>query len=80
MPTTRILEADHLLLQRLAKQHGKQQQEIIHEALDRYHRDELLDQINAAFANLSADPAAWHAEQQERAAWDAARFDGTAGE
>ncbi len=71
MATTRILDSDHALLQALAAQTGKQQQEIIHEALASYHRERLLDEINAAFAQLRADPVAWREEQAERMAWDA---------
>jgi hypothetical protein len=65
MPTTRILDADHRLLQSLAQQTGKQHQEIIHEALETYHRDRLLDEINAAFGRLKADPVAWQEELGE---------------
>lgn len=80
MPTTRILDADHQLLQSLAQQTGKQHQEIIHEALETYHRNHLLDEINAAFGRLKADPAAWQEELSERAAWDDTLGDGLRGE
>ena len=66
VPTTRITEADHQLLQGLAQQTGKQHQEIIHEALVNYHREHLLDQVNAAFGKLKADPLAWQQELEER--------------
>lgn len=79
MPTARILDADRQLLQSLAKQTGKQQQEIIHEALESYHRDHLLDEINAAFGKLRADPIAWRDELNEREAWDATAVDGLRG-
>lgn len=75
MPTTRILANDHQLLQQLAQRTGKQQQEIIHEALDSYQRDRLLDETNAAFARLRAQPAKWAAELAERGAWDSAAGD-----
>ncbi|WP_309673134.1 hypothetical protein [Gemmatimonas sp.] len=78
MATTRILDSDHALLQTLAAQTGKQQQEIIHEALESYHRERLLDEINAAFAQLKADPVAWREEQAERMAWDATAHSGSA--
>lgn len=76
MPTTRILAPDHLLLQELARRTGKQQQEIIHEALTTYHREHLLDEINAAFGRLKADAEAWAAEGAERDAWDDTLDDG----
>lgn len=80
MATARILDADHALLQELAAQTGKQQQEIIHEALEAFHRERLLDDINAAFAQLKCDDAAWGEEQAERKAWDGTAADGVKGE
>jgi hypothetical protein len=76
MPTARILESDRQLLQGLARETGKQQQQIIHEALAQYHREHLLDEINAAFEKLRADPEAWGQEMEEREAWDDAAADG----
>lgn len=76
MATTRILDSDHQLLQGLARQMGKQHQEVLHEALTQYHRDHLLDQINAAFGQTKADPASWREELEERAAWDDTVADG----
>ena len=76
MATTRILDSDHALLQQLALQTGKQHQEIIHEALESFHRERMLDDINAAFAQLRRDKSAWREEQAERTAWDGASEDG----
>lgn len=76
MATTRILDSDHARLRDLAARTGKQQQEIIHEALEAYDRNVLLDAINAGFHALRQDTAAWHAEQAERAAWDGTGLDG----
>lgn len=80
MATTRILDADHALLLELAKQTGKQHQEIIHEALEAFHRERLLDDINAAFATLKRDGGAWREEQAERTAWDGTAADGMTSE
>lgn len=76
MATTRILDADHLLLQELAARTGKQHQELIHEALANYHRERLLDEINDAFARLKRDESAWTEERAERAAWEGTAADG----
>jgi hypothetical protein len=76
MAQTRILDSDHTLLQELAASTGKQHQEIIHEALEAYHRDRMLDEINAAFAAVKRDGTAWREEQAERLAWDGAAADG----
>lgn len=75
MASTRISEADHALLQELAAHTGKQHQEIIHEALEIFHRERLLDDINAAFALLKSDESAWQAERAERTAWDSTASD-----
>jgi predicted transcriptional regulator len=69
MPTTRISETDHRVLQSLAEQTGKAHQEIIHEALTTYQRESLLDGINAGFARLRADNAGWKLEMGERKLW-----------
>ena len=76
MPTTRISETDHRLLQTLATKTGKQHQEIIHEALDTYERDRLLDEINEGYSRLRADKASWAAVTAERRLLEAAGADG----
>jgi hypothetical protein len=80
MAQTRILDSDHALLQELAASTGKQHQEIIHEALAAFHRDRMLDEINAAFAAVKRDGTAWRGEQAERLAWDGASADGVTNE
>lgn len=80
MPTTRILDSDHLLLQNLAQRTGKQHQEIIHEALDSYHRERLLDDINTAFGLLKAQPDTWNVELAEREEWEETLADDLVGE
>lgn len=74
--TTRISEDDHRVLQALSEQTGKGHQEIIHEALNTYQREALLDGINAGFARLKADPAEWAIEMGERQLWDTTLADG----
>ncbi|MFN2603716.1 MAG: toxin-antitoxin system protein [Gemmatimonadaceae bacterium] len=75
MPTTRISEDDHRVLQTLAAQTGKQHQEILHEALDTYRRDRLLDNINSAFERLRANEKDWAQEKKERELWEATLSD-----
>ena len=76
VPTTRISESDHRVLQQLAEQTGKAHHEIIHEALTTYQRESLLDGINAGFARLRANPAEWTAAEEERQLWDNTLRDG----
>lgn len=76
MPTTRISENDHRVLQDLAAQTGKQHQEIIHEALDTYQRERLLDEINVGYGRLRADNASWAVMMRERRLLEEAGDDG----
>ncbi len=80
MATARILDSDHARLRELAAITGKQHQEIIHEALEAYDRNVMLDAINAGFSALKQDAAAWQEEQAERMAWDGTGLDGVTGE
>jgi hypothetical protein len=76
MPTTRISESDHRVLQDLAATTGKQHQEIIHEALDSYQRERLLDEINAGYSRIRADRKSWAAVKSERRLLEKAGADG----
>jgi hypothetical protein len=76
MPTTRISDTDHRVLQDLAIRTGKQHQEIIHEALDSYQRERLLDEINEGYARLRADKASWAELKRERRLLEEAGADG----
>jgi predicted transcriptional regulator len=80
MATARILDSDHARLRELAAITGKQQQEIIHEALEAYDRNVMLDEINAGFSALKQDAASWKEEESERAAWDGTGLDGVTSE
>ena len=75
MPTTRISADDHRVLLELAARTGKQHQEIIHEALDNYQRDQLLNGINSAFERLRSNKKGWAEEIAERELWDATLSD-----
>ena len=51
-------------------------QTILDEAIDQYSRDKFLDEVNAAYARLRADPKAWKEELAERKEWDGTLMDG----
>jgi predicted transcriptional regulator len=78
--TIRVSAQDRALLQELADALGRPQQEIVHDALERYRRLQLLRAMNAAFAALRAEPTAWAAALAERAEWDAALDDAALGD
>ncbi len=76
MPNTRISEPDHRLLQSLSDQTGKGHQEIIHEALDTYQRERLLDAINEGYARLKSEKSSWAEVSRERRLLEKANADG----
>jgi len=80
MPQTRISEGSHQVLRQLATETGKTFEQVIDDALNAYQRERLLAAINAGYAALRADPTAWAAEREERAAWDVTLADGLADE
>lgn len=68
--TIRISLATREKLRSLTSQTGESTQAILDKAVEAYRRQCFLERANAAFAALRNDPAAWQAEQEERAAWD----------
>jgi hypothetical protein len=74
--TVRVSERTHATLSDLAARSGLSMQEVLTKAVEAYRRQQFLEEANAAFAALRADPAAWAEEQAERAAWDATLADG----
>ena len=77
MPQTRISERSHEAIRRIAGETGQTSEQIVDQALLLLERDRLLDAINAGFAILKADPAAWAEEKAERDLWDTTLADGT---
>jgi hypothetical protein len=51
---------------------------LLDEAVETLRRQRLLEQTNAAYARLRADPDAWQEIDAERQAWDATLADGLA--
>jgi predicted transcriptional regulator len=78
MPTTtiRVSTETHEKLNQLAEANGISMQNVLDQALEVYRRQQLLEQANAAYAQLRADPVAWAAVEQEREEWDATLGDG----
>jgi hypothetical protein len=75
-PTVPISEYSYQLLQQLAQRTGQTTMDLLDEALETYRRKLLLDQMNAGYAALRADPQAWAEHQAERQLWDATLLDG----
>jgi hypothetical protein len=75
-PTVPISEASHRTLQELAAKTGQPVNEILDRAIDAYRRKVFFDQLNAAYAALRADPAAWAEVEAERASMAGSLLDG----
>ena len=75
-PNIRISPKSKAALRELARRAGKPMQTILDEAIDQYSRDKFLDEVNAAYARLRADPKAWKEELAERKEWDGTLMDG----
>jgi len=75
-PTVRISEASHQLLKELAEQTGQTMMDVVDKALDTYRRKLFLEQLNAGYAELRADPEAWAEHLAERKQWDVTLADG----
>ena len=78
MPTQmiRIDKAAHAELRRLAKTEGKPMQEVLSAAIERYRREQIIAQTNAAFVALRRDRKAWKEELAERKLWESTLADG----
>lgn len=76
--TMRISAAAHGILQELSKAEGKPMLALLDEAVEALRRQRFLEQLNAAYAILRADPRTWEAIEDERRAWDATLPDGLA--
>ncbi len=66
----------HETLRQLSAEANEPMADVLARAIEEYRRSRFLDRANAAYAALRADPEAWAAEQEERAAWDATLLDG----
>ena len=74
--TVRVTESTRALLRHLAAAEGRPMQIIIATALEAYRRKRFLKAVNARYATLHEDAAAWARVAEERAAWDGTLLDG----
>jgi len=76
--TTRISASAHEVLRQLSKVEGKPMLVLLDEAVETLRRQRFLEQVNAAYATLRADPRSWETIEAERRAWDVTLPDGMA--
>ena len=74
--TVAISETAHRILERLAEQTGQTTTDVLDKALDAYHRKLFIEQVNAGYATLRADPVAWAEVERERRSMDGCLMDG----
>lgn len=74
--TVRISESAHEHLRQIATQTGEPMADVLAKAIEDYRRKIFMEQFNAAYAALRADPKASQEVEEEQAAWDATLGDG----
>ena len=74
--TVRISERTHRALSQLKRSTGQSMPAIIEQAVDRWQREHLLREANAAWAAIIADPAENAEVEAERGVWEATVADG----
>lgn len=74
--TVRITPQSHQALRDLAKSSGTSLQDVLERAIEEYRRNQILDQVNNAYAALRGDPKAWRRELEERALLENTLMDG----
>jgi len=74
--TVRISRSAHAALRALAAETDESMTEVLDKAIEIYRRQRFLAGLNADFAALRQNKAAWEEELAERTMWDAALADG----
>ncbi len=77
--TVRISNAAHETLRELSLADGLSMQAELDQVVESFRRQRLLEETNAAFSRLRADPQAWQEEIAERQTWEATLSDGLEG-
>ena len=74
--TIRVSTTIRNTLHEMAQDAGLSMQQLLEQALESYRRQRLLQEANAAYEALAADPETWSDYQQELTDWDATLADG----
>jgi succinate dehydrogenase/fumarate reductase flavoprotein subunit len=73
--TVRVKPETHLALRELAEQGHESMQDVLARAVEMYRRHRILEETNAAYAALRADPEQWQEVLDERAEWESTLLD-----
>ena len=74
--TVAISEPAHRILERLAEQTGQTTTDVQDKALDAHRRKLFIEQVNAGYAALRADPATLAEVERERSSMEGRLMDG----
>ena len=72
----RIDPGAYMSLTEISRILGTSRTEALSSAIEAYRRQLFIEQVNAGYAALRADPEAWAEELYERELWDQANLDG----
>ncbi len=75
-PLIKVNEKTFKLLKELEAQMGISVESILHQAIDTFYRDKIIQDINSYYEELKKDPQMWQEELEERALWETASNDG----
>ena len=73
--TVRISRSTHAALRGLAEETNQSMTEVLDKAIESYRRQRFLAGLNADFAALRKNKAAWADELADRRTWDASLAD-----
>jgi len=76
MTTVAISEASRKTLEDIALQTGESMDAVLRKAIEAYRRQAFFDRLDADYAALRSDPAAWAQFEKERGEWDTTLMDG----
>ena len=72
----RIQDRTFVILKQLEEEMSTSKQSILHQALDKFQRDKIVEDINKYYEELKKDPGLWKEECEEREIWESASHDG----
>jgi len=72
----RISSEGREVLRELARQEKRPMAAVLEKAIERYRRQKFLEEANASYAALKANPKKWKEETAERKLWDSTNADG----
>jgi predicted transcriptional regulator len=74
--TVRVNQETWEALHQLSKRRKEPMQSVLAHAVEGLRRQYILEETNAVYAELRANPKAWQEEEEERREWEATLADG----